>query len=520
MRLALVFPPSMPPTSPPCGIAYLKAYLGTGKAFDLNLDYHSILIDKAQKGELPPVVYCESPEDVREAARFLKDSDAFFDIEEYNRYMATFYDFFNNVYPPLQRACMKYLEGSAGSWMMSFLDELTSPIKRYHPDVVGLSQMVFPQREICMALASYLKHEEYHVILGGASLWHNPEKYLSCKKCDVSEVFDAVFYGEGELALRAYLDEEDLGKIPGIVYKKGAVIRNEKKNLVDLDGIPCPDYSDFLLEQYYTPEIVLPVLTSRGCYWKRCTFCTHHRSYTRYREQSIGKVLSDLKELQHRHGTSHFLLADEMVHPHRYNELSQCIIESGLDIRMYSEAKPTREFTGPLLEAMYAAGVRALLWGVESGTQRILDLMDKGICVHDVEKVLEASHEAGIWNMVFMIIGYPTQTWEESEQDIAFLQRNAPFVSTVTGSEFKLEEGSRMYEAPQDYGIKEAGPGGEFSPVCQYIPEHPLENADLLSKKYEVEFVVLSRGSWYFARMRDHMLLFADRMSKNPLKSQ
>jgi anaerobic magnesium-protoporphyrin IX monomethyl ester cyclase len=519
MRLGLVFPPSMPPTSPPCGIAYLKAFLGMGKTFDVNLDYHYVLISKALKGELPPVVPCENPEELREAARFLKDAEAFYNIKEYNRNMGIFYDFFNRLYPYIQGECAKYLEGTADDFVVSLLEELMSPVKRYHPDVVGLSQMVLPQREVCVALASHLKSEGYHVVLGGASLWHNPEAYLSCYKYDLSEIFDAVFYGEGELALKAYLEKEDLEKIPGIVYRKGTVIKNERKDLIDLDTVPCPDYSDFPLEQYYTPEIVLPVLTSRGCYWKRCTFCTHYRSYQGYRVQSVGKVLSDLKELHNRYKASYFLLADEMVHPHRYNELSHCIIENGLDIRMYSEAKPTREFTKPLLKTMYKAGVRVLLWGVESGTQRVLDLMDKGICVHDVERVLKASHEAGIWNMVFIIIGYPTQTREESEQDIAFLQKNAPYISTVTGSEFKLEKGSRMFETPQHYGIEKVGSSGEFSPVCEYVPAHPVENADLLSKKYDVEFMVLSRGPWYFARMRDHMLLFADRTSENPLRN-
>ncbi len=412
---------------------------------------------------------------------------------------------------------MKYLDGSPDDHFLSFLEEILSPVKEYHPDGVGISQMVLPQREAVLALAQNLKSEDVPVLLGGASLWYNPERYLSqMGQTDLSHLFDAVFYGEGELPLKMYLEGEDLEKIPNIVYKKDRIVKDKEVGFPDLDGLPCPDFGDFPLENYYAPEIILPILTSRGCYWRRCTFCTHYRSYSSYRVQSVEKVVSDLKELQKRYNASHFLFADEMVHPHRFDKISEAITCEGLTLRYYSEAKPTEDFKDTLLETMYTSGVRALLWGVESGTQRILDLMDKGTRVEDMERVLKKSHDAGIWNMVFMIVEYPTQTKEEIEGDILFLQRNAQFISTVTGSSFKLEAGSYMYEHPEEFGIK-VGPCDDFSPVCSYEPVKKVEEADFLSNKYSVEFVVLSRVSWYFGKMRDHLLLFADKMSRDPL---
>ncbi len=522
MRLALVFPPSMPPTSPPCGIAYLKAFIPC-KAFDVNLTYHDTAVHMVQKGDLCVEATIGKdvlePENLREAVDFLKGP--IYDPEEYNTSMTIFFSYFTEISNYVRRECMKYGEGSPRDDVLDIMDRVISPVKRYHPDAVGFSQMVLDQREFILGLAQNLKLEGIPLLLGGASLSYNPEAYLSVVSgLDLSDIFDAVFYGEGELPLKAYAEGEPFEKISYLVYRRETIIKNRETGIDDLDELPPPDFSDFPLKDYYASEIILPLLTSRGCYWRRCTFCRHHTSYYRYRTRSCEKVLSDLRELQKKYEASYFLFADEMVHPQRFDELSRLIIEEGLNVRFYAEVKPTRDFNRNLLKGMYQSGARALLWGVESGTQRILDLMDKGTKVGDIEQVLKDSHEAGIWNMIFMIERFPTQTKKEVEEDFAFLRRNEPYLSTVTGSSFKLEVGSRLYESPEQFGIKKVEePSYVFSPVCEYLnPLFTDQEADFLSKRYSTEFIVLSKVSWYFARMRDHMLLMADHLSENPLE--
>ncbi|MBU7016566.1 MAG: radical SAM protein, partial [Theionarchaea archaeon] len=413
---------------------------------------------------------------------------------------------------------LNYLKGRADDYIIDFFDCLLWPVKQYHPDVVGFSQLVLPQREITAALAAHLRREDIPSVLGGASLWYNPEAYLSeVNGIDYSRIFDAIFFGEGELSLREYVEGKPKENICNIVFKKERIIKNEGTTRVPLDDLPPPDFTDFSLESYYAPIVVLPLLTSRGCSWNRCTFCTHYKSYGEYRARSIEKVVEDLKELQKRYKTSYFLLADEMIHPQRFHALSDSIMKEGLNIRFYSEAKPTNGFTRDLLQKIFCAGARVLLWGVESGTQRVLDIIDKGTSVPHIERVLKDSHEAGIWNMVFMIMRYPTQTEEEIEEDIQFLRRNAPYISTVAGSPFKLEVGSRIYEFPQGFGIRTVKKSvNPFNPVCEYEGKELSEQEDLLYKKYSVECLLLSRVSWYFGKMRDHMLLYADHLSKNP----
>ena len=534
MRCALLFPPSMPPTSPPCGIAYLKAFLGSGKNFDLNLAYHDILVDLAP--DIPGIE--GEPENLKEAVAFLKRGTNFYDPDQYNDHISVFFEFFNSIYPYIQEQSIKYITDSADDSIVSLFEKMLSPLRTYHPDIVGFSQLMLPQRELIMALAHAVKACDIPVVLGGASLWYNPEAYLSCvNHIDLSQIFDVIVYGEGEIPLKLLIQGEPLEHIPGIIYNSHTLIKNERECIHDLDEIPCPDFTDFPLRGYYSPEIVLPLLTSRGCYWGKCTFCTHHKSYNMYRSNSIEHVISTIKTLQKKYNASYFLIADEMVHPHRFEQLASSIQKEDLMIRMYSEAKPTNQVTLPLLQNMYAAGVRVLLWGVESGTQRILDLMEKGTTVSEIESVLRHSNTAGIWNMVFMMVNYPTQTVKESEHDIQFLQKNAPYIHTVTRSPFQLQVGSHMYENPEKFGITHIEPADQFSPVCEYstrhapesdlpagspaisdVPLYPdISSKDYLSKKYAVECIVLSDISWYFGKMRDHLLLYADSLSDDPL---
>lgn len=530
MRLALIFPPSMPPTSPPCGIAYLKAFIGQGTLFDLNLAYHDIAVDMIRKGILPVEAevsgYVIEPEHLQKAVNFLKgQTREFFDPQQYNMNTTIFINYMKKIDAYLTEQCIKYVTTSSMDDDAShFFDQLLAPVKAYNPDVVGISQLILSQREFVLGLAKMLKEEEVSIIIGGASLWYNPEAYLSkigTQNIDVSHLIDAAFYGEGEKPLAMYMEGESLEKIPNIVYKNGSIIKNEESGIEDLDTLPLPDFDDFPLKEYYSPGIILPLLTSRGCYWRRCTFCIHHKTYYRYRVRSTEKVIQDLKELQKKYQTSYFCITDEMIHPHRFHQLCSSILQEGLTIRLSVYAKPTRDFSEEVLKTMYRAGVRNILWGVESGTQRILDVIDKGTNVPDIETVLKSSHDVGIWNMIFIIMGYPTQTEEDILNDISFFTRNDPFISTAAKSLFQLEVGSRLYENPEKVHITKVEHNPDpFSPVCYYEVSQGLLNRDAERIYREHWHIIarLSKVSPYFGRLRDHMFLFADHLSSDPLE--
>jgi anaerobic magnesium-protoporphyrin IX monomethyl ester cyclase len=529
MRLALVHPPWMPPTSPPCGIAYLKAFLNTGKTFDLNLNFHTTAVHMLNTGTLPVEAdisgYVLEPEHLKEAIKLFTGKD-FYNPEEYNRACSVFFNYFEKINSYIKEESMKYVfENRVSDDVISLFDRILKPVITYHPDVVGFSQMVLFQREFILGLADHLKQEEdIPLIIGGASIGFAAPCYISevgYPPVDLSHLFDAVFYGEGELPLQAYINNEPLKTIPNVVYKDtDSTIKNDESGIEDIDRLPAPNFDDFPLDKYYSPHIVLPVLTSKGCYWRKCTFCIHYKSYYKYRARSIEKVIIDLKELQKRYNAHYFLFADEMIPPSRFKELSSSIKKEGINIRYYTEAKPEKNFNYELLKSMYESGARTLLWGVESGTQRILDIIDKGTTIPDIERILKASQTAGIWNMVFMIIGYPTQTEEEIKNDIQFLEKNSQCIDTLGISLFGLEVGSYIYDHPDEFGIEEIRENPDpFSTLCKYEISKGLswEELRVVYKKYYNEYKKIYKVSPYFGKMRDHMVLFADHASENSL---
>ena len=114
---------------------------------------------------------------------------------------------------------------------------------------------------------------------------------------DAGRLIDYLIVGEGEKGLEA-LAKSVLcpnGGVPGLVYRKDGT-NNEKsgsKAYPDLDALPLPDFSDTPPGRYHSPVPVLPYLSSRGCPWRRCAFCTHQKTYLHYREEHAATTAAE-----------------------------------------------------------------------------------------------------------------------------------------------------------------------------------------------------------------------------------
>jgi hypothetical protein len=280
---------------------------------------------------------------------------------------------------------------------------------------------------------------------------------------------------KGEEALKELLLELEAKekKAPGAVYfKDGEVQKNENPPAKDIDRFGIPDFSDFDLRRYYSPEPILPILLSRGCYWRRCTFCVHYRSAgLTYRMHSMEFVVQMLRHFVER-GVRHFAFIDEMISAKHFEWLADAIREAKLDIAYYALAKPVRQFTPELLRRMAESGCKYMLWGLESGNQRILDLMDKGTKLPEVSRVLRDARAAGIYNHVFVICGFPTETVHDFADTIRFLQDHKDHIYAVHRGTFTLEREAPIFDMPERFGItkvwlkKEDDFGGRWGYEC------------------------------------------------------
>jgi anaerobic magnesium-protoporphyrin IX monomethyl ester cyclase len=456
----LVFPPYTLAASPPLGVCNLKSYVErmlpnwSVRVLDLNLEAHEEFI-----GSLDPVTVTKPAEgdkvEVRHAAEVWKGSfpEEFYDKERYLHLAQVWI-------PTLREALMPsrdLLLGLRTGAMPSIIRRHARLILKERPSAIGISVCYTAQRLHALCLAKEIKRRSrIPVIVGGTDFSEGVPREWG----PVHHAADYAVVGAGEKPLVEILAGRGTdAPVPGVARLGAGELEVAPPIYdVDLDEFGSPDFSDLPLLHYYSPEPVLPVVTSRGCYWHRCAFCSHFRAAGQiWQRRSIQTVVEELED-HVRNGIRNFYLADSVISPARFSQLADAIIASGIRIRYYAMARFERQFDAGLLERMRRSGCLFVLWGLESGSQRVLDRMDKGTLVSDAEKVLKTAHGAGIRNHVFVICGFPTETREEFGETLALLERNRPWLSAVHRTLFALEEDSLVHRYPERFGITKLWP--------------------------------------------------------------
>jgi anaerobic magnesium-protoporphyrin IX monomethyl ester cyclase len=522
----IVFPPFNTPTSPPLGPAMLKGFVERElpgwqvKVFDLNLWTFNRMLAAVARGDfkLDPRAFAggdKAAENLMRAAEAFRgnDNESFYDRpEDYNRFGEVFFRFSEVCKDSLVAACEAH---EAGVPRHPFLQEFVDAILAEKPDVVGFSVIFSHQIPVGAMLGRILRTEhKLPVLFGGSCLADSAEHFLKW----YPQSADLVVAGEGEDALKQFLSDPTAPeKVPGAVYfgPDGAVRKVEKAYTKSIDYYGIPDFSDTDPKKYFSPEPIVPLLLSRGCYWRRCTFCVHYRSAgLTYRVHSMDFTIDMLKGFVNQ-GIRHFNFIDEMISPPHFERLATGIKEAGLDIAYYALTKPTAEFTSEKLVEMAESGCKYLLWGLESANQRVLDLMDKGSKIADVSRLMKRSYAAGITNHVFMICGFPTETEAEFAETIKFLDDHKDYIFAVHKSTFGLEPESPIFHDAERFGIikkwliRDNPTGGRWGyEVSSGMSQKRVMEVMKQALPFLREFNPYAR---YLGNYRDHALLIYDR---------
>ena len=292
--------------------------------------------------------------------------------------------------------------------------EMLSLIKKESPDLVAFSLVYNSQCFYAQALIQELKKLNIPTLIGGPAVNHHLYE------------------------MSTFLVDEH--QFADYIEKNYNLKRSVPKEVI-------PDFSDFDKKDYLTEEIVIPLRTSHSCYYKQCAFCTHHQSQN-YREI----LLEQIKKTIIKSGYKNVFFFDDMISKKRLLELATVL--KPLKVKWWCQLRPSKELLGSF-KTLYDSGLRSVSWGVESGNQRVLDLMCKGTNITDISKVLKESHESGIKNLVFIIIGFPTETKEELFDSIKFVENNSKYIDLISTSRFGLQRGSKVFMYPEKYGITE-----------------------------------------------------------------
>lgn len=409
-------------------------------------------------------------------------------------------------------------------------EEALFPTERWEDyDVAGISIVGISQIIPGLTLAGMLKkkYPHLHLVLGGPIFSVNAGQLLG-----QPEFFDdfchsvVTFEGEEPMhrLLTALKDGSPLGDVPNLLYREGGEVRQNKERVeLRFEDMPSPTFEGLPMDRYLAPYPIIPVLQSRGCYWGKCTFCTHSFIYGhRYGKQRTQSMVDELESLAKKYQTKYFTFSDEAVSPHSLNDVSELLIERGVDIRSLALLKFEKVMDEKLFDKMQRAGFIFLMFGLESANDRVLALIDKGTSKEVEREVLKKSHLAGIWNHTFLFFGFPTETREEGQETIDFLMDNLDSIHSFGPGVFLLNRDSSCFQYPEKFSIKkiiedpdaDIAMNLDFEAEAGMSREEAKEMNDRCIRMGEAKFPSLKVWG---TLPREHFLLYLDRYGKDSL---
>ena len=246
-----------------------------------------------------------------------------------------------------------------------------------------------------------------------------------------SDNLDVVVIGEGEetmvdLADHATQNIEDINDVNGIVYrdlKDGNLRTTEKRPLIkDLDKLPFPARHLVPFDSYgVSQEQTGGIITSRGCVYN-CNYCSSSLIMgKKFRSRSPGNVVDEIEELIDTYHINDIGFMDDtfMLNKKRASDIADEIKARDLDLTFVASSRVDR-VDKSLLENLKSSGLKTIYYGVESGSQRILDLMKKGITLKNVEDAVKMAKDVNLEVLTSFILGYPGETEEDMNTTIDF----------------------------------------------------------------------------------------------------
>jgi len=423
--------------------------------------------------------------------------------------------------------------------LISFYQEHFIPwIQEESPEIIGFS-VTYPTQILQMfALAKLIRtcFPDIHLCAGGAFICRMALN-LSENSCSMLfSYLDSIILYEGESALfnliqhlkssstHHSMDNTILydRKTNQIHYPSGHTI------LENIDNIPPPDYDGYPLHLYLSPEIVLPYAPTRGCYWNRCTFCHYGASKKgtlQYREKKLEHIISDLDHLSQKYGINHFAFSVDVIRPKTVLSIAQSIINNKRDYLWSTDIKIDDFFTEKNCYILKQGGCLSVAIGLESASQRILRLMDKGILPDQAVKCIHNLSNAGIATQVMTFLNFPTETASEAMKTIQFIQHHMAHISLFTMGDFIIHEGAKIYQSPQQFGIDRVYylKHDPFKLLVQYNEKRPskahIEKMHIESAYEEIASHYVPQDFPFVGGVSNsHTLLYFKQFGKNILK--
>ena len=364
--------------------------------------------------------------------------------------------------PGVSKEVLACLDDEQVNVYRDLCNQLVMPaVAKEMPDVVGLSIGTQMQLLAGMTFCKMIKETfpHIHVVVGGNVITRLQED-LAKHEQFFTDVFDSAILYEGEHALlwliEALNGERAISSVPNLIYRDASGIhRNPEVYTEKTTALPLPDFDGLPLDQYFVPELIIPYLATRGCYWGRCTFCDHGQGYfDQYRGVPVQQVVEQIKALRDKYQCRHFLFSDESYPPALFKKVSQLLVDQNVGIKWttlirFEETLQDQE----TWDLAAKAGCCTLYYGMESANERVLNLMDKHAKKSVIQRNLHMAAKSGIWNHVMAFYGFPGETLDEALETRQFVLENQPVIHSMELFYFVAYRHTPMVRNPEKFGI-------------------------------------------------------------------
>jgi len=350
---------------------------------------------------------------------------------------------------------------------------LKEKIDFYQPRVVGFTVPFPGNLYATLRCGKYIRehYPEIKIVLGGG--------YISTELRTLSDpsIFgyaDFIILDEGELPLlrlMQYVDDKRTALLRTFIVDNGDVrLLNNLPHTILAKELPSPDYTGIEVNKYLSlMELPNPMHSlwsngfwnklqlARGCYWAKCAFCDTSLPYISNYDPSDALVLVDsMQSIINTTGQTGFHFVDEAAPPALLRKLSEEIIKRGLVVTWWTNIRFEKSFTSDLCRLMADAGCIAVTGGLEAASNRLLNLMDKGVTIEQAALTCNNFQDAGIMVHAYLMYGFPSETEQETIDSLEVVRQffKHGLIQSGFWHRYAMTCHSSTGISPQSYGVQ------------------------------------------------------------------
>jgi len=348
------------------------------------------------------------------------------------------------------------------------IEEVKKEVRRLEPEIVGITCGSVTYRP-CIETAKAVKEAipSCKIVVGGWQPTYMPESLLQHKEIDY------LVMGEGERAMAELADsitkgekESDIAEIAGVAYRhNGKTVMTPPKFIEDVDQIPFPARHLLSMDiydraaPYFDSKPMDHMNVVRGCP-HNCAYCETKKLWgSRVRAFSPARVVAEIKHLAENFGTRgvYFVGDNFTINKKRTAELCRLMRKEKLDIEWVCDSRVDM-VSRELLKEMKAAGCRTIWFGVESGSPRILEKLNKKVTMEQVTHTFRLCKEEGIHIACSFMLGLPGETIKDMEATFKFARKLDPdwcqfnvYVAVPGSALYNEVMENRLYDRVEDF---------------------------------------------------------------------